>query len=264
MRATLTTEPGFKFDEIVRNYDKGDPPIYTQYNAGFTHYIINSAYIEGVKSDDMSKVLLIANLPRDSIPKNTTLTQSMGWTAGDKVGVSLSGTGSSINADISNSVSHNESISYVTQSWTLQNLCSISNPSFRALFDTEYNKGDTKYHSYHWYGDQDGWQNLIVNNDNKSRIDFTVEWVREVKKEFWQNNTIRIKANPVIGERFAYGWGKLWPGSFFGNVREINGQARTIEVKPQEGCIIPLTPPHIYASKRSFNAKPAGETLSFN
>ena len=266
IRATLTTEPDFHFDNIQRNYDKGES-VYTQYNAGFTNYVINSAYIDGVKDDDSSKILLLASVPGDSVPKNTTRTTSMGWSEGGSIGFSLaSKTGAGINATMTQSVSHNESTSYTTQNWTLQNLCSISNPKFKALFDTEYNNGDQDHH-YHWYGDYDIWQDLRVNNETKSRLDFTTEWVWEVKKDFWQNSadgSVKIICNTIIGERFAYGWGRIRPGNPFAFDVEVDGQSKTIEVQCPEGTILAPTPAHIYVNQRNFNAKPEGETISVN
>ena len=106
------------------------------------------------------------------------------------------------------------------------------------------------------------WQDIKVDGETKSRIEYSTEWAWEVKKDFWQNrDSVRIIATPVIGERFAFGWGMCnRVGDDKGN--DHNGKSQTIDVSMPTD-LGDLAPAHLHVSKGSFAPNPNGETLSF-
>ena len=266
VQATLSSTPHTQETNPQRNYTDGDPAFYTDYYAGFTNYLVNAAYVEGANNDP-EKVALIYNIPGDSVPEKQTVTKSNSWSISTEVGfggsVGADGNGPkaglNVNAKLSQSASHSGSITYTTQNWRIQNYCGLSNAQFTAFFTTESN-GDTQKHYYHWYGDKDYWKKLNLDGASTSRIEFTTEWIWEVKKDFWQNrDRVKLIANPTVGERFAFGAGycyRPW-GSDRGDKNLNNGRAQTIDVTNSADICAPA-PAHLYVSQTNYSLGSGG------
>lgn len=265
VQATLTSIPGHQETNPQRNYTDGSPAYYTHYHAGFTDYLITSAYIEGADNDP-AKVALISKVPGDTVPETKTISKGSSWSLGGTFGGGYTQTpGFGVNGSLSYSVSHNESISYPKKRWNIYNRCEKSIPKFRAQFRHEWNDGDNHHEATanHPFADIDRWQDIDVDSETKSRIEYSTSWIWEVKKDFWQDrDSVRIIAGSVIGERFAFGWGQTqrW-GGWKGN--EHNGKSQTIDVSMPTD-LGDLAPAHIYVSRTGFEASSAGsDDVSF-
>ena len=261
VQATLTTSPDHQETNPLKNLTDGKPGFNTHYHAGFTDYLTIRAYIQGA-GNDPEKVALIGNIPGDDVAETETISKSDGWSFGGTIGGGYTQTpGLGINGSLSYSVSHNRTISYQTKKWSIKNECEESIPKFRAQFHHEWESG--KPH-HRFRGDEDKWQDIQVDDDTKSRIDYSTEWVWEVKKDFWQNrDSVRIIANPIIGERFAHGWGDFFSTYFIDNGGKDNGKATTIDVSMERDLGAPA-PAHIYVSRNVFEASSAGsDDMSF-
>ena len=259
VQAKLESTPGYGETEKQNDYTDGSPAFWTHYHYGFTDYLINSAYIEGAGAED-ANVTVIKTVPSDSVPKSYSSSKSMGWNLGGTVGGGYTQTpGFGANLGLTGGVSHNETVNYTTQNWTIENETSISVPKFRASFMREENDGSP----HHDTGslEYDRWQDIKVDEATTRRIEYTAEWIWEVKKDFWQNrDNVKIIANPIIGERFAHGWGFYQKSYVFYYKRhgsEKNGKATTIESSLPQDLGVPA-PAHIYVSKSGFEVASAG------
>ena len=267
VQATLSSMPHTQETNPQRNYTDGDPAFYTDYYAGFTDYLINQAYIEGADNDP-NKVQLIYNIPGDSVPEKQTVTKSDSWSISTEVGFGGKVTGESaefsFNAKLSQSASHSNSITYTTQNWRIQNYCGVSNAQFTAFFTKEAN-GNEQKHYYNIFGDKDYWIKLNLDSASTTRIEFTTEWIWEVKKDFWQNrDRVKLIANPTVGERFAFGAGycyRPW-GSNRGDRNLNNGRAQTIDVTNAADICAPA-PAHVYVNQTNFNTNADAQEAAF-
>ncbi len=262
VQAKLESTPDYGEDLKQQDYTDGSPPFWTHYHHGFTNYLINSAYIEGTDSN----IAVLKTVPSDSIPKTYTKSESMGWSLGGTIGGSYVQTpGFGGNLGLTYSVSHNQTVNYSTQNWTIENQTDIATPKFNALFIREENDGEP--HVDRGFFDLDAWQDLKVDEAAAKRIEYTAEWIWEVKKDFWQNrDNVKIIVNPIIGERFAHGWG-LYQRDYFVYIdehgSENNGKAVTIDVSLSQDLGAP-SPAHIYVSRSGFEASSAGsDDVSF-
>ena len=138
VRAKLESTPGYGKNEKQDDYSDGSPPFWTHYHYGFTGHLTNSAYIVGA-DEDASKVAVLRTLPSETVPKTYNNTKSMGWSFGGTFGGSyVQNPGAGGNIGLSYSVSHNESVSYSTQNWTIEPESSIAVPKLKAEFMREY------------------------------------------------------------------------------------------------------------------------------
>ncbi|MBQ3693280.1 MAG: BACON domain-containing protein [Synergistaceae bacterium] len=266
------SKPDVVYDYTRRNYDDGDPAYYTEYYGGATDNIRVGAYIED--GDSTSNALLVKTVPFATVPMNKTYSEHMGWSQGGKISFGYSQkSGPSIGLDLTETVTHDKTITYTTTDWKLDNNRSSGRIN-EALFDldvkgediTAYDVlGGVGHRQGGYFRDLDVWDIVKLPEAARDELKFTVEWVWEVKKQFWQSREyIPFMGYAEFTDLFVHGGGVCVPANIFAR-KHSGGSEKTkikTQVKPQE--IAHDAPSHIYVDKTLFDFGAVGGVRGFS
>ncbi|MBR0250405.1 MAG: BACON domain-containing protein [Synergistaceae bacterium] len=261
IKCDVSSTPDVVYDYNRRNYDDGSPAYYTEYYGGATDHIFVGTYMKGDENSN-SNAVLVKTVPFATVPMNTTHTEHMSWSQGGKIGLGISSSGPSIGLDLTETVTHDKTMTYTTTDWKLDN--TRDNERINdACFDldvkgasiTEYDVNDEVGHTsdHGTFNDFDIWDIVTLPDAAKKELHFTFEWVWEVKKQFWQSREyIPFMGYAEFTDLFVHGAGLCIRANMF--YKDHSGGSEKTKIKtriePQE---IPHdAPSHIYVSKTSY------------